>query len=32
MTALAAANEGGVNGVALTVLIFFFVVVAMAGF
>ena len=32
MSALAAANEGGVNGVALTVLIFFFVIVAMAGF
>ena len=32
MSALAAANEGGVNGVALAVLIFFFVIVAMAGF
>ena len=32
MSALAAANEPGVNGVALAVLIFFFVIVAMAGF
>src|SRR3954454_5590369 len=32
MSALAAANEPGVNGVALAVLIFFFVIVAMPGF